>query len=176
MPHKMSDMEKRLDAFVARLIESGVAGESDLLGCSDAEIGTLERKYRVRLPASYRRYLERIGHGAGRLFTHDHVKASYDDVLAFTAQEREHQRKRPAAEQLDLPADALIILDRLGEQHLFIRCGRRQDPPVVYYNDWDREVVESHPSVLDWLETWRAEAEAAIRDGYYDLKPRGKRQ
>ena len=176
MPHRGSDIEKQLDEFVARLIETGIASKSDLRGCSDAQIGVLERTYGVRLPASYRCYLQRIGRGAGRLFTHDHVKASYDDVLAFTAQEREHQRKRPAAERLDLPADALIILDRLGDQHLFILCGRRQDPPVMYYNDWDREAVESHPSVLAWLETWRAEAEAAIRDGYSDRKPRGKRR
>ena len=43
---------------------------------------------------------------------------------------------------------------------------------MLYYNDWDRAVLEPHPSVLDWLETWRKEAEAAVREGYYGNLPR----
>jgi hypothetical protein len=176
MPHIASSIEKRFDAFVARVVATGVAHESDLRGCTDAEIGRLERKYGVSLPRSYRCYLTRMGRGAGRLFTHDHVRASYDDALTLTEQERERRRAYSTAERVEVPSDALIILDRLGDQHLFIRCGRRQDPPVLYYADWDHTVVESHPSVLDWLETWREEAEAAIRDGHYDNQPRGRRR
>ena len=173
MPHAASSIEERFDAFVARLIGTGVAGESDLLGCTDAQIGRLERKYGVTLPQSYRCYLSRMGRGAGRLFTHDHVRAAYQDVLTLTEQERKRQQTCPTDERVDLPTDALIVLDRLGDQHLFIRCGRRKDPPVLYYADWDRAPVQSHTSVLDWLETWREEAEAAIRDGYYDHQSRG---
>src|SRR3712207_274324 len=120
MPRATSAIEKRFDAFVGRLVASGVAAESDLLGCSDAEIGRLERKYGLRLPASYRCYLKRMGRGAGRLFTHDHVRVSYEDVLALAELECQHQQACPVTERVALPADALIILDRLGEQHLFI--------------------------------------------------------
>src|SRR5687768_10117032 len=131
MPHTTSDIEKQFDAFVASLVATGVAAPTDLKGCSDADITLLERKYGVKLPASYRAYLKRMGRGAGRLFTHDHVSASYEDDLGLTEYERQRRRRpepdRPAARPVELPADALIILDRLGEQHLFVRCGRHQD-------------------------------------------------
>ena len=119
MPHKDKAIRKQFEVFVGQLASTGVAAESDVVGCSDVEIGRLEAKYGLTLPASYRCYLRTMGHAAGRLFTHDHVKASYVDVLRLT--ERERQRKAPAAERVELPADALVILDRLRDQHLFIR-------------------------------------------------------
>ena len=168
-------IQKQLDDFMTRLLTAGIASETDLAGCSDEQIALLERKYAVRLPESYRWYLKRMGHSSVRLFTHDHVRASYDDVLVLTEQERARQQSFPVAERVELPTDALVILDRLGEQHLFIRCEQAQEPPVLCYNDWDREVVESHASVLDWLETWREEAAAAIREGYYGSQSRSGR-
>src|SRR5262245_42845869 len=61
------------NGFLGRLAASNVATAQDLQGCTAAEIAGLEARYRLRLPASYRRYLELMGHRSGRLFTSDHL-------------------------------------------------------------------------------------------------------
>jgi hypothetical protein len=161
-------IKTRFDAFVVRLINSGVASPAELIGCSDDEIEQLERKYEIRLPTSYRLFLQLMGHKSGRLFTHDHIKASYPDVLCFTEKQIKFWKNVPEAKRITLSADALVILSRLGEQWLCIRCADVDDTPVLYYSECD-PIQVSHPSVLDWLETWRAEAEEAIASGYYKL-------
>lgn len=145
---------------------SGVAQPEELRGCSEDEIAALEHKYGVRLPAVYREYLAVMGHASGRLFTHDHMAVHYRHVLDLT-------EARRSAEGVMLSADSLIISDRLGEQFEFIRCAGGIDTPVWYFNLWDREVLQSHASVMDWLECWRAEAETAIAGGYFDKHANG---
>lgn len=64
-------IKTRFDAFVVRLINSGVASPTDLVGCSDEEIDQLERKYEIRLPTSYRLFLQVMGRSrsnSGRMF------------------------------------------------------------------------------------------------------------
>jgi hypothetical protein len=57
-----------------------------------------------------------------------------------------------------------------------IRC-EQEDSPVwaLDENSWELPPVPVHVSLLDWLEFWCEEAEAAIRDGYFDWSPRGPR-
>jgi hypothetical protein len=74
-----------------------------------------------------------------------------------------------------LPADALLISGRLGDQYQFIRCTGEDDSPVWYFNTYQWEVVESHPSILSWLESWCSEAEQSIVSGYFDRHPNGTR-
>jgi hypothetical protein len=169
MPQPTDSIKTRFDAFVVRLINSGVASPTELVGCSDDEIERLERKYEVRLPTSYRLFLQVMGHKSGRLFTHDHVSTSYSEVLGLTEKQIQFWQETPESERVMLPADALVILNRLGEQWLCIRCTGSDDAVVLYYSEWETTMKESHPSVLEWLETWRAEAEEAIASGYYKL-------
>ena len=81
--------------------------------------------------------------------------------------------KRKPPDGFELPADALVILGRLGEQFDFIRCTNQDDSPVWYLNSWDWKVVESFPSVNDWLECWCGQAEEAIESGYFERFPDG---
>jgi hypothetical protein len=71
--------------------------------------------------------------------------------------------------EFDLPLDALLVASRLGDQFEFIRCSGQEDSPVWYFNTWDWQVQESHPTVLTWLECWCEAAENAITGGYFDL-------
>ena len=151
------------DAFLSRLL-SGGTGAGDLLGCTEDEVRRLENKYRVALPEAYRRFLRTMGHWSGRLFAHDHVDVTYADVLRMT----ETQRRQPAVSAAGglfvLPYDALVILGRLGEQHLFIRCQGGQDAAVWCYGEFQDGPVESHASIIEWLDTWRREAEEAVSE------------
>lgn len=167
MPHPPTTIDARFEVLLRRLDSSGVASQADLVGCSDQEIARVEAKYRVTLPTSYRLFLRTMGHKSGRLFTHDHVRASYADVIGMT-------EERGASGALP-ESDVLVILSRLREQWLFIRCSGGNDAPVMYYGEGDVKPRESHASVLDWLETWCEEAEEAIRDGYYESFPEGTR-
>ena len=101
MSKPTNPIDLRFEAFVRRLTACGVASPSDLVGCSADEIERLERKYRIVLPASYRLFLQTMGRGSGRLFTHDHVSVHYPDILDMTEEQ--------AAGGLELPSDALII-------------------------------------------------------------------
>ena len=148
MPAESNVLRQKFADFIERLTKTGVAQRADLVGCSEDEICGIETKYGVRLPAAYRMYLSEMGRSSGRLFTHDHVEANYPGILRFT---EEYRRRDSLAGQrrVVLSGDALIISNRLGEQHLFLRCGGQPDPPVHYFADWDEEACESHPSVLE---------------------------
>lgn len=169
----------RFRRFLQRMERSNVASPSQLVGCSDQEIATLEARYSLRLPETYALYLRVMGLESGRLFTWDHIAAFYRHVLAMTAEQRELWAQHRAEEgggpppEFELPADALIIAGRLGNQFEFIRCCEQDDSPVWYFDTWEWQMRESHPSVLTWLETWCEEAERAIASGYFDLFPEG---
>jgi hypothetical protein len=66
-----------------------------------------------------------------------------------------------------------LIAGRLGDQFEFIHCRGQEDSQVWYFNTWDWQVQESHPSVLAWLECWCEQAERASASGYFDLYPDG---
>jgi hypothetical protein len=167
--------EDRFEQLRRRLKVGQVTRWWEWRGCSASEIAALEHCYAVRLPTTYRAYLETMGHGAGRLFRHDHLAVTLVHVLDMT----DHVRARMAAEGAahPLPADALVILGRLDAHFHFIRCEHTEDSPVwaLDENGWQLPHTPVHVSLLDWLEFWCEEAESAIRDGYFNWYPRGTR-
>ena len=165
--------QNTFDAFVERMIETGIATTASFVGCTDSEIAALESKYRITLPATYRAYLARMGKKSGRLLTHDHYAATYPYVIEMTAQCREDRDEFPESKLPDLPTDALVIVGRLGEQFLMIRCSKTDDSPVWYFNEYDGALKQCYQSVLDWLNSLVDEAVAATKNGYYDMFPNG---
>ncbi len=160
----------RFDAFLDRLEASEIAFRSSVKGCSDNEIAALEDRHKVTLPASYRSYLSTMGHSSGRLLTHDHYAATYEHVLTLTDDYNEDWDSGP---HVELPDDSLVIVGRLGDQFLMIRCVSGDDSPVWYFNEYDTDIREEYSSVFDWLHSLAAEAEQAIQSGYYDRYPGG---
>jgi hypothetical protein len=167
------------ETFLRRLASAGVAQRSDLRGCSHAEIAALEARYAVRLPDTYRRYLELMGHSSGRLFTHDHMAVFYRYVLEITGEMRhvrltQHSNPDdPPPPGFAIPDDAIFIAARLGASWEFIRCTSDADSPVWQFDEGRWTIVQSHASVLDWLNAWCTAAEDAIADGYFDQNPKG---
>lgn len=170
---------ERFKRLLQRMEESDVATLSQLVGCSEQEVAALEARYGLRLPESYTLYLRMMGHKSGRLFTCDHMAVFYRDVLEMTAEERlmwaecQSEDGSGPPPEFHLPADALLIASRLGDQFQFLRCNGQDDSPVWYFNIWEWQMQESHPSVIAWLECWCVEAENAIASGYFDVYPEG---
>ena len=102
--------------MLSRLESSHIATAADLVGCSKEEISTLEAKYQIQLPHTYKKYLQLMGHQSGRLFTFDHMAVFYRYVLSMTGDLRqEWLAENIPPENFILPTDALIISGRLGE-------------------------------------------------------------
>lgn len=161
--------------FLDRLDRTGIAGRESLAGCNRVEISALESKYHITLPATYRAYLEAMGHKSGRLLTHDHYAATYSYVLEMTAQCREDREEFSDSRLPELPKDALVIVGRLGEQFMMIRCLSPDDSPVWYFNEYDGKIKQCFGSVVDWLNSFADEAQEAITSGYYNHFPNGTR-
>ena len=104
--------------------------------------------------------------------SYEHVLAMTGDARRLRAECNPEDGSGPPAE-FELPAEALLIAGRLGDQFEFIRCDGGDDSPTWYFNTWEWRPRESHPSVLAWLEAWCGEAERAIADGYFARSPGG---
>ncbi|WP_439622547.1 SMI1/KNR4 family protein [Gemmata sp.] len=173
--------DARYDQLLRRMERSGVATPEQLVGCCASEIAALEATYSLKLPRSYRRYLEVMGHSSGKLFTHDHMAVTYPYVLEMTREEHQRwarwreERGRHTAPppEFEFPADGLLIAGRLGEQFNFIRCSGQEDAPVWYLHNYRWQMRETDASVLGWLEGWCKEAEDAIASGYFYYAPEG---
>ena len=162
--------QTRFDRLLDRMAASKIAGRRQLRGCTLAEIGALEARYGLRLPKSYRHYLEVMGHASGRLFTSDHMAVFYPYVLDMTADVR---REIFAPDGFDLPADALLIAGRLASQWEFILCSNPNDSAVWYVREDEWTIRQTHASVLDWLDCWCGIAEDAIASGYFNQNTKG---
>ncbi len=167
----------RKNTLLHHMESSMIAKREDLHGCSNEEIRALEARYALRLPKSYEWYLQTMGHASGRLFTHDHLAVFYKQVLWMTdeypAEWCEEWAKEGIEPKFALPANALIICGRLGEQFEFIKCIGEEDSAVWFFNASSWQVRQSHASVLDWLEAWCNAAEEAIADGYFEHNSQG---
>jgi hypothetical protein len=160
------DRVAAFDALLARMERTGVCRPDERVGCTAEEIAALEARYGVRLPATYRRYLETMGHDAGRLFRHDpSSQTRYRHVLEMTAAERALWSDYDPP--WELPADALLVFGREGDWFDFIRCDGGGDAPVWKYDVYRWELRETSPGVVAWLERWCAAAETAIAEGYF---------
>lgn len=173
---------ERFDALLDRMASSNVASAGDLAGCSDAEIAALEARYGLRLPQTYRRYLAVMGHRSGRLFTHDHLAVFYPYVLDLTDDLRAtriemtrdvHPLDAKAPPDFVLPPHALLIAGRLNAAWEFIRCNDPADSSVWFFDENTWAIRLHHASVVEWLEAWCDEAEAAIAAGYFRTNPKG---
>ena len=135
------------------------------------------REYRLELPGTYRQFLARMGHSAGKLFAYDHVNCYYPAVTEYASRltnPRDKPVNSPDEEtylrEVTLPDRALVIVGRLDEQFHFIVCEGGEDAPVFYFSEEGEPPEQIYASVLDWLEDWRHGAEEAISSGYFERK------
>ncbi|MBA4017257.1 MAG: SMI1/KNR4 family protein [Pirellula sp.] len=122
-------IQKAIAKFATILIERGVATESDIRGCTPAEIKAVEHDVGSPLPQAYREFLARMGREAGRLYVGTDV--FYPAILGVTsgAKQLVDEDKTGVA----FPDDAIAFSMHQGYQFLFIRTGEGNDPPVYHY-------------------------------------------
>lgn len=131
----MRTFQKRINDVVKVLVDGGVANDSDIMGCSEAEIAQVERILNVKLPAAYREFLLRMGRGAGDFYCGSDLH--WPKVLGLTEAGRELVSEDEA--DIQLPADAIVIVMHQGYQFLFIRATEGDDPPVYHYMEYSGE-------------------------------------
>ena len=127
-----------VDDIADALNESGVTRLQPLSGCSDAEILTLESKYDVTLPASYRRFLELMGHHAGGLGDQP-TELLYPRVLIHTQHERDTIDRCNKQERADFEyRQSILPIQR------FLNCvgiAREPKTPTLRQNDFPMDAL-----------------------------------
>jgi hypothetical protein len=81
------DATTRIEMLAQAMHDSDLIDRSPLRGCSDEEIRRLELRYQITLPASYRRFLQLMGHSAANLGSNP-GELLYPAVFNRTAEER----------------------------------------------------------------------------------------
>ncbi len=162
-----------IEQFLERCALSGVAGPLTRKGCTEEEILRLEKKYQVQLPNTYRRFLAEMGKDSGYLFAHDHTNASYKTAWHWSAViskelVEEFPDQYPKTPEFP-PAGYLINANRLVGANWLIKCQDQEDSPVWYVYVCDGLTLEKvADSFVDWLDSWRVEAELVIESGFFD--------
>jgi ankyrin repeat protein len=119
-----------------------------LRGCTATEIQRLEEHFQVRLPASYREFLGRMGKGAGSFMASDRWRFQFDDLFELA-------RSDDYAEYCDLPANYFVFAERNGCAWVFfIADGTSEDPPVYLFDDGeDRSYKQIARSIWEFIES-----------------------
>src|SRR5689334_17588463 len=128
-----------IDTLVARIIDGGLAGRFDLIGCDESEIERLESHFDLQLPAAYKTFLKTMGHDAGHFLRFGGV--FYPRLL----------KNRPAFEKvLDLNGNpftlghkVFVFFDHQRYDYQFLCFDTSQDlddPEVMGYQKGDLEM------------------------------------
>lgn len=117
------------EELIGRMLEvPRLRGES-LWPCREEEIAGLERKFGVRLPESYKKFLRLMGRGPRGFLECDHWEAFYPDLLGM-GQGAVYEGECP-----DLPEDYFVFASRLTFYLFFVADGATDDPPVYAFGD-----------------------------------------
>lgn len=120
-----SDVHKRVLAVKQALVAAGVL-ETSIQGCSKHEIETLEKRYDVRFPPSYRSFLAVMGKCAGPLM--DDIEIFFDDVDGNIEEAKEILQLA----ETQIPETAFVFGCRLGDVFVFFDLSEFSDDPPVY--------------------------------------------
>jgi SMI1 / KNR4 family (SUKH-1) len=142
----MTNLNKNIESYLEKMSEMGVVNLEDIQGCSLDEIADLERKYSIKLPASYKSFLLRLGKKFGNLVDRREYRIDYESVLQMTEYDRrinqECREEDPSEEILELPDNALLILGRCDGSQFYYILGEGGEDSAVYYYNTDEEIIE----------------------------------
>lgn len=141
-------MSDAIDKALQNLITSGLATSSELVGCSEAELLSLERDYRLTLPSAYRYFLSRLGKAAGSFFTG--TDFLFPQLREFRKQAELLLRETNAP--LQLAKRDFVFAVHQGYQFLFFTADGTPDPSVFHYEENDAEARWVAPSFTRWFE------------------------
>jgi hypothetical protein len=134
---KQAGFRERIAQVAEVLVRQGEATEATIIGCSAAEIETVEADVGRPLPLAYREFLAKMGRGAGSFFVGTDL--FYPILLGLTQAARDLVAEDEV--ELVLPEDAIAFLMHQGYQFMFIRANKGEDPAVYYYMERSGEFV-----------------------------------
>lgn len=126
------------------IVDVGWAKPSELAGCSNAEISTLENRRALQLPESYKQFLRVIGHGAGQ-FNSD-AFWTYDTLEDAQTRAIEMLHKN----NISVP-ETLFAFDTGDGNFLFFETAEGDDPSVMLYESGDPSTRKLADSFSLWL-------------------------
>jgi hypothetical protein len=132
---------------VRRLASAGLVRPNELRGCSEEDVRELEAATGVRLPASYRAFLQVMGRSAGDFF--DGTDVLFPALLTLREDAEFLLQRCNAAVRL-LPNDFVFAVHQ-GYTFLFLRTDGTDDPPVYVYLEDDPEFRKAGDSFSSWL-------------------------
>jgi hypothetical protein len=165
-------MSPAVDLAITQLIESGVVAASDLVGCSEADILAIEQAYSVRLPATYRYFLTRLGRRAGAFM--QGTDFLYSDPLDIFHQRDIAESLLSDSARFVLSRTHFVFMSHQGYQILFFECDGSDDPPVMHYLEGDPLPKQAAESFSTWFAECVAD-EIRLRSEEGDT-PKGRRR
>jgi hypothetical protein len=148
--------------LAAALVKARLADASEIRGCTEHEVATLEREAGVRLPRRFRDYLLAVGRGAGRFL--QGTDAFYVDFSENNSYARELVREDGM--EAHLPHDAVVIYMHQGYEFGFIVPDKGDDPPVFQYIEGRGPPKECWSSFSEYVDERLRVHEDAIRKGW----------
>ena len=142
------------DQLRERLISSCLARPDEIVGCTEREIVALEKEIGHRFPESYRSFLRVAGKRVGNFL--DDLTIFYPKIVGLTDRLRKHFEGI-----LELPPDAFVFMNRMGEIFMFFELGCDDDAP---FSQWSEETdrIEKAGFFWDFLEDELREAEKSF--------------
>jgi hypothetical protein len=115
-----------VEKAIAQLTEAGLINPGVLKGCSPEEIGQVEAKFRLQLPAVYNEFLQRLGKAAGRFL----VGSDYLFPAPLRLRDDTEALLRESSTRFKLDENDFVFMGHQGYQFLFFRVADSPDPPV----------------------------------------------
>jgi len=117
------------EELAGRMLEVPRLRGASLWPCREEDIAALERRFGVRLPESYKKFLRLMGRGPREFLECDHWDAFYPELLEL-GQGAEYEAVCP-----DLPENYFVFASRLTFNLFFVADGAAEDPPVFSFGD-----------------------------------------
>ena len=140
-------MPDLITAAIARLTDAGLVQADQLKGCAQADIETIQAKYDLKLPATYRDFLTFMGRSAGKfLMGTDYL---FPDVL--TLREQADRLLRECEVKATLGKEDFVFAAHQGYQFLFFNSRSSPDPEIFLYEEGEADFRSVADSFSKWF-------------------------
>lgn len=116
------------------------------VGVGEEDIAETEAAQGVRLPLAYRQFLRECGRSAGLLFYDIHAFFPYIRCLKANLAEMVEEERLT----FELPANAFVSAEYLGDQYHYFLCDGNDDPPVFHLSS-DGTVIQLSSSFSEFI-------------------------
>lgn len=136
------------EKLIERLLKIGFVDRSEFIPCSEAEIEDLEKRNKIELPESYKKFLRTMGKGAGNFLKSDAWEAFYSDfndwlgVGFYNIPEAELElcTQSEIDFSLSVPDNFFIFATRYGDFPLGFFADGIDNDPDIYLLEYESEM------------------------------------